>query len=406
MGFQSLTRMPLALAALALAAACAPAAPSPTAAPAKPAPTAAPAKAEAKAAEAKPAATQAPAAKPAEKPAEKAPTVRKEGPSFTFKFASQSPEADLSGVGIKHWANLVEQRTGGRIKFQYFWANSLLNATQMFTGVRDGLTDFGLPATSFVSGLIPDVATFEVPFAYPTDAAEALAFYRELEPSLREVFLAHNQYLLSAQPSTTPDPVSCRDKFLDSPQAWNGALVRTAGKWQGRTLELWGAKTVVIDLSEAYTAIQRGTADCLLLVYNLIDSFKLYEVAKYITRIDHSINLQTMTVNKAVWDKIPPEDQQIMLQAAHETQDFLVKQRDNYVTQAIEKFKSQGAKVCTPSQQELQRLRGTTERVLEEIAREQTPKGKQMQEIAKKYRDRVKVIGPTEGDMTPCPGGR
>src|SRR5437867_3767170 len=266
------TRLSFLPALLILASACGggapPASPSaPPASAAKPAASVSPAASAAAkpagSAEAKPAASG--AAKPAAG-----------GASLTFKLATPSPEADLSGDGVKFWAKLVDERTGGRIKFQYFWAGSLLNASNMFNGVRYGLSDFALPATSYVSGQVPDVAPFEVPFGYPTDAELTLRFYREVEPVLSDIFYkSYNQRLVFASPATTADPVTCKSKFLDSQNAWKGALVRTAGKWQGATIEAWGGKPVTIDLSEAYSAIQRGTADCLLLVYNLLDSFKL-----------------------------------------------------------------------------------------------------------------------------------
>jgi TRAP-type C4-dicarboxylate transport system substrate-binding protein len=357
-----------------------------------------------------PAAPAKPAGKPGAAPAGQAAgatDVRREGPSITFKFASPSPEADLSGVGYKHWAKLVGDRTGGRIKFQFFWAGSLLPTQQMFQGIRDGLSDFGGPAMSYVSGQIPDVALFEVPFAYPTDTENTIEFMRSVEPILNDIFQGDfNQRLVWASPATTADPVSCRDRFLDTEQAWQGALVRTAGKWQARTLEVWGAKPVVIPLGDAYTAIQRGTAECLLLVYNLVDSFKFYEVAKYLTRIDHSINLAAVTVNLDAWNRLPPEDQQILLEAGREAQDYVLKERDQLVTQVIEKFKREGVRICTPSQAELQRLRSATEQVLDEIAGHQTEKGRQIQDIAREFRARVKQIGPTEGDMTPCASAR
>jgi TRAP-type transport system periplasmic protein len=350
-----------------------------------------------------------PPAKPSAAPATSSPAagasaaVRKDGPSFTFKFASPSPENDLSGDGYKYWAKLVDERTGGRIKFQFFWAGSLLNSTQMFQGVRDGQADFAAPATSYVSGAVPDVASLEVPFGYPTDAEQMLSFYREVQPVLGDIYSTQfGQRVVWSSPATTADPVSCKNKFLDSPQAWQGALVRTAGKWQAATLQAWGAKPVTIDLSEAYTAIQRGTADCLLLVYNLLDSFKLYEVAKNLTRIDHSINFVTVNANQDAWKKLPAEDQQILLTAGTEAQQFIADKRAQLVPQEIEKFKQQGMKVCTPSQQELGRLRAATDPILAEIAKLQTDKGRQVQEIAKKHRDSVTKWGPVEGDMTPC----
>lgn len=341
--------------------------------------------------------------KPAGAPAASGSPVRKEGPSFNFKIASPSPEADLSGEGLKHWADLVGQRTGGRITFQFFWAGSLLNATQMFDGVRDGLADFAVPAMSYVSGRVQDVALFEVPFAYPTDERLMLPYYREVEPVLNDIFTKDfNQRVVWASPSTTASPISCRDKFLTNQQQWQGTLVRVAGKWQSATIEKWGGKPVVIDLGDAYTALQRGTADCLLLVYNLLDSFKLYEVVKNMTRIDHSVNLQALTVNLDAWAKIPAEDQKILLDAGQESQEFVMQRKRTLVETSLEKFKGQGVKICTPTQEEMLRLRKASDEVQAEVAKGQTEQGKKIRDITAKYNAQVAKWGPLEGDLTPC----
>src|ERR671931_588146 len=69
-----------------------------------------------------------------------------------------TPESDLSGLGYKHWAQLIEERTGGRIKFQFFWAGSLLTSQQQFQGLRDGLADFGGASMGALSGPGPAAA--------------------------------------------------------------------------------------------------------------------------------------------------------------------------------------------------------------------------------------------------------
>jgi TRAP-type C4-dicarboxylate transport system substrate-binding protein len=111
-----------------------------------------------------------------------------------------------------------------------------------------------------------------------------------------------------------------------------------------------------------------------------------------------------VTANSDAWNKIPPADQQILTEAGRETQDYLVKERSDLVTKTIDKFKQNGVKVCTPSQEELKRLRSATEPVLADIAKLQTDAGHKIQDIAKSYRDKVTKLGPSEGDMTPCSG--
>ncbi|MBI2359475.1 MAG: TRAP transporter substrate-binding protein DctP, partial [Deltaproteobacteria bacterium] len=198
------------------------------------------------------------------------------------------------------------------------------------------------------------------------------------------------------------DPVSCRSKFLHSPQAWRGTLVRTAGRWQAETVKAWGGQPTVINLADLYTALQRGTADCALLVYNLLDSFRIYEVGKYVTRIDHSINYIIISVNMGIWNKLGPEGQKIFQEAAQQARRKVLEYRKDVTVDTIAKFKKEGVRFCTPAKAELTRLRDATRQVWEQLKKEQGEAGRRMVAIADKYRDTV-VTGPVEGDRTPCP---
>ena len=111
-----------------------------------------------------------------------------------------------------------------------------------------------------------------------------------------------------------------------------------------------------------------------------------------------------VTANLDAWNKLPPEDQQILLDAGREAQSSVDQQRVDLVARTLEKFKGQGVKICTPSQHELTRLRSVTEPVLAEFGALQTDKGHRIQDIARTYRAQVTQWGPTEGDTAPCGG--
>jgi TRAP-type C4-dicarboxylate transport system substrate-binding protein len=318
-----------------------------------------------------------------------------------IKVAFQNPEADLGSRVAKLWSDLVTQRTGGRVTFQYFWGGSLLTLPQMFDGVRDGLADAGNVATAAISGKVPDVALLEVPFAFPLDDESLMKFQNEVNPILDEVFQKFNQKLVGTA-TITADAVTCKTKFLPNAQAWKGALVRTAGRWQAETLKAWGANPTVINLGDLYSALQRGTVDCTLLVYQLLDSFRIYEVGKHITRIDHSINYPVITMNLDVWKKLGPEAQKIILEADREATRKGLEMKRSLTVDVIAKFKKEGVQFCTPAPEELRRLRDATNQVWDQIRKEQGDAGRRIMAVAAKYRDKV-TSGPTEGDTNPCP---
>lgn len=326
--------------------------------------------------------------------------------TMELKIASGSPESDISGAVIKHWGDIVAQRTNNRITSKYFWAGSLVGTAEMYPGVRDGIADVGSIATASISGSFVDLAVLEVPFAYPLDTESMSAVQDQVDPIIdREVWQKNGLKHLFTATTLTPDPVTCKDKFLDSPEAWRGALVRTAGRWQAATLTNWGASPVVIPLNELYTGLQRGTVDCTLLVYSLLEAFRIYEVAKYVTRIDHSINYAPFAINKGVWDSLSRDDQQIMVDAGKEARKLSDQLRKDATIKAIDTFKANGVRMCTPNAQELARLRDSADRVWDDIAKEAGPTGKEIMDVLRKYRDKV-AVGPTEGDTTPCTGSR
>jgi TRAP-type C4-dicarboxylate transport system substrate-binding protein len=319
-----------------------------------------------------------------------------------LKAASANPAADLAAQVLKFWGDQVTQRTNGRITVKYFWAGSLLGSADMFNGLRDGIADVGHFGTASISGTFVDLAVLEVPFAYPLDAESIQAVQDQIDPLIeRGIWEKNDLKHVFSVPSLAADPVTCKNKFLDSPEAWRGALVRTAGRWQAATLRNWGASPVVIPLNELYTSLQRGTVDCTLLVYTLLASFRIYEVAKYITRIDHSINYSVYLINRQVWERLPREDQQALVDAGGEARRHGDELRKDATARALETFKAHGVRLCTPDVRELRRLRDGADKVWEPIAKEAGPTGREIMSVLHKYRDKV-AVGPTEGDTTPC----
>lgn len=321
--------------------------------------------------------------------------------TYEFQVNSTSPEQDIQSLTLKHFGDRVTELSEGRIEFQYFWGGSLVPVDQTFQGVRDGLADISTMAMSYASGDVPDVAVLEVPFAWPIDAENMTAFHEEVNPTIDELMQENGQKLLMSNPAIMGDAFSCRDGFLASEEDWAGTLTRTAGRWQGETIEAWGGRPVVIPLGDLYSALERGTADCTLLVYNLVDSFRLYEVAPYITRTDHSIQYTTFNMNLNSWNQLSEEDKQIFEQAAEESWDYGLQLRDDRQEEILQNLVDSGAELCTPPDEELSRLRGASESVLDQIRQEVSPRGQELIDIAQGYRD-VVTERPAYGPNNPC----
>lgn len=320
----------------------------------------------------------------------------------TLQFASPFPEADFTSQFLKRWTEGVTRETGGRIKFRLHWAGSLVG-NKMVDGMRDGVVDGALTFTPYISGEILDLAPMDVPFSYPLDIKGLTAFHRDALPIVDAIYQKRGSRAVAAPPMLLPDPVSCGDRFLSSADKWRGALVRTAGRWQAETIKRWGGSPVVLAPADLYSALDRRTVNCTLMVYNLVKSLKLYEPAKYITRVDHSIAFGSINISNKTWDRLSEADRAIMRKVGDELLDWGSAEYTRAYGATLTDLAALGAKFCVPDQKEINRLVSAANDVLEkEIAGKTSADGTRLIELIKRYRSSV-VARPQVGDVAACP---
>jgi TRAP-type C4-dicarboxylate transport system substrate-binding protein len=320
---------------------------------------------------------------------------------LSLQVAGAWPEGDYLSEAARYWQAKVTEGTKGRITFRTQYAGALLPGPRMLEGVRDGLADVSAHVvTSYFSGSVPDFIPFEVPFAFPMDRQNWAKMNAEVFPIVDEILREHNQKAIYSA-SLMPDPVTCRDKFVANEAAWKGVKIRTAGRWQSETIQNWGGSPVFMPLGDLYIALQRGTVDCTLLVYNLLQSFKITEVAKYVTRADHSINYLVLTMNLGVWNKLSPAEQQVLLAAGRDTERHQFDLMDRDMKRVIDAMKASRVKFCTPNQAELDRLVGKAQ-IWDKVRQAVGPRGNRIVDVLQKYRDQVRRGPADTHDNTPC----
>ena len=273
----------------------------------------------------------------------------------TLQFATAFPETDFSSQLVKRWTDGVTEKTNGRVKFRIHWAGSLVG-NKMVDGMKDGVVDAALSFTPYVSGEIIDLAPLDVPFSFPLDTKGLAAFNKEAMPILDAIYEKRGSRVVAAPPVLLPDPVTCTKDFVSSADKWKGVKIRTAGRWQAETIKRWGGSPVVLAPGDLYTAMNLGTVDCTLMIYNGVLSLKLFEPAKFITRVDHSIAFGTINVANTTWKRLSDADRKIMLSVGEEVMAWGIAEYAKVYVSTMDKLVAAGAKMCVPKQAEFDRL--------------------------------------------------
>jgi TRAP-type C4-dicarboxylate transport system substrate-binding protein len=295
--------------------------------------------------------------------------------SETIEFAVWFSDRDFYADHVRKWASEIDKRTDGRVKIKLHFSGALVAAKETVNAVRTGAAGGGTTSASFVAGLVRPVSYFEAMFWIPGDPKIGLETVRAvLEPS-RALMEPRGLKLLFSFPSTGLVS-NCSNGHVKAPSDWKGKKVRAAGRWQGVQLRAVGASAVTLDPGEVYVALQNKTVDCILFLANLTLSSKVYEVAPHITYWRDGANASMYYMNLALWNKISPADQKVILQVSDEiVAEGTYKLKDQQ-EEALKQLANGGAQVYRATDAEISAMRKAMSPVWAELEKFTGAEGK------------------------------
>jgi C4-dicarboxylate-binding protein DctP len=226
----------------------------------------------------------------------------------------------LRGSFIPEMKKRVAERTKHKLEFVEGWGGSMVKTADTLEGVQAGIIDIGAFCFCFEPSNLP-LHAFQVmlPFG-PMSPVVSLKVAREVYdkvPYMSKVFEdKYSQKLLAI--------VSDTGYNLGTTFEWSNVSDLKGRKIGGgglnlKWLEFAGATPVQSPATEAYTSMQTGVYEGYIHYPANWLNLKLYEVGKHYTEVGFgSIVWHGMTINKARWDRLPKDVQDILLEVARE----------------------------------------------------------------------------------------
>jgi C4-dicarboxylate-binding protein DctP len=107
-----------------------------------------------------------------------------------------------------------------------------------------------------------------------------------------------------------------------------------------QTFRALGASTVALDPSELYVSLQQGVVDGFEYPLPDLVSVKLYEVSKFLSLDAHTTDFFIVSINKGIWEGLPPEDQSALTRAMKTAMDWQWKAQPEEIAAALVKLRS------------------------------------------------------------------
>ena len=253
-----------------------------------------------------------------EEPVTEEPVVE-EVRKIQFGYTTAASPDDPYCIASEKFAELIKEKTEGKIEIVLFPSNTLGDEREMIEGMQVGSVDMGLITNAPVGGFDSAFMVFDLPFIFPNlnsahktlDGPVGTALTARLETiGLKHLAWAEGGYremINNVRPIYQPeDCVGIKFRVMQNP-VYIGLF---------RCL---GSNAIPMPWGEVFTAVQQGTMDGLEIPIPVIWANSYFEVTKYLSLTDHTYSpLHFFASKTAVWDTLSQEYQQIFIEAAYE----------------------------------------------------------------------------------------
>ena len=223
------------------------------------------------------------------------------------------------GQGAQRFADIVRERTEGRINIKVYPSSSLMagKQTNEFLIHRQGVAEFCFASTINWSTTIKELNLFNLPFFFPDYKALDAVTGGEVGKDIAELLNKKGVTLLAWGENGFREMTNSK-RPVATPEDMEGMKVRVVGTPIFiETMKALGANPVNMNWGDAQVAFQQGVVDGQENPVVAIEiPVKIWQFHKYITVWHYVIDPLMLTVNSKVFAKFSTEDQTIIREAA------------------------------------------------------------------------------------------
>jgi tripartite ATP-independent transporter DctP family solute receptor len=275
----------------------------------------------------------------------------------TIKFANQNAKGHPVVMGMEKFAELVEQKSRGKLKVNVFPGGALGSDQANISALQGGTLEMAAMNSGIFASVVKEFAVYDFPFLFGSpkeaDAVVDGPFGQSLHKKLEDkglVGLAYyelgfRQLTNSKHPiAKVEDIAGLKLRVIPNPINidWVTAL---------------GANPTPLPFPELYSALEQKAVDGQENPVATIQGAKLYEVQKYMTITNHQYNPQSVVISRKFWDSLSEGERKIVAEAAQESAKYQREQSRAASAGILEQLKKAGMQVTELPPAEVAKMR-------------------------------------------------
>lgn len=261
------------------------------------------------------------------------------------------------GQAAEKWAELVEERSEGRMTLRVYPNSQLVSGdqTREFSAMRSGLIDMAVGSTINWSPQVPELNLFSLPFFMPDYEAVDAVTGGEAGDRVFEAIKSRGVVPL-AWGENGFRQLSNSKQAIDEPSDLNGLKIRVVGSplFQD-TFTALGANPTQMSWADAKPALTSGAVDGQENPLSIFDVARIDQVGQeHLTLWNYMNDPLIFAVNDRVWSSLEEADQELLRQAAIDAGKWEIEMTRADESKRLEAIKERGVKVVelTDAQQQ------------------------------------------------------
>ena len=237
----------------------------------------------------------------------------------TLRSSDSHPDGYPTVEAVKKMGELLEERSGGRLCVEVFHSAQLGEEKDTIEQTQLGVIDMNRVSLGPFNNIIEETKVFSLPYIFRSTDHMHSVVDGEVGQAILDEFQNHQlvglayydsgsrSFYNSQKPITSVDDIDGMkfrvmqsDVFVDM-------------------VDALGGNATPMPYGEVYTSIQTGAIDGAENNWPSFESSGHYEVAGYYTLDQHLIVPEVLVMSKMSWDKLSPEDQELVAQAAKDS---------------------------------------------------------------------------------------
>lgn len=271
-------------------------------------------------------------------------TVANAAEKVTLKLAHNLERSHVVHQAFEEMAKEVKQLSDGKMTIRIYPSSQMGNARETMELLQNGALDMTKGSASDLESFDNVYAIYNLPFLFKDQNHFNKVVFGEVGKEIMESTKDKGFFALSAYVAGTRSFYA--KKPITKPDDLKGLKIRVQpSPTTIKMVELMGGSPTPISFGEVYTAMQQGVVDG---AENNVPSWvqtRHIEIAKVFSEDEHTSIPDFLVISTKTWNKLTPEQQQILSTAAKDSENYQRKLWDKIDTNTRAQAKAMGGKI-------------------------------------------------------------